>query len=205
MTTTPMGSVADALPESPITFIDFLLDETGSMTSCHRETCAGFDNYIVSQRDVSGECYLTLVKFNTNVTTVPFENLSLGMVPKLSFYPQGGTNLYDCIVDRIETILAAPVQGQSLFVIMTDGEDLHSRRHNLATTRDAVMRAQDAGIVVVYLGPSHTALKVGHDLGIPEGNVKSFDTSNMAETMQTLNRSTTAFRAGTTASTAFFN
>ena len=88
MTTIPSGSAYAVMPsQSPLTFIDFLLDETGSMGSCSRETCAGFDNFVDSQRDAEGRCFLTLAKFDSGSVKVPYENLDIAMVPKLSYIP----------------------------------------------------------------------------------------------------------------------
>ncbi len=207
-----MTAVADIAmaPDVPsiynsLTFIDFLLDETGSMTSCATQTRAGFDNFVASQREAEGQCFLTLAKFDSGSVKVPYENLDVAMVPKLSFFPGGGTNLYDCIGQRLTAVMENNAFGKSLFVIMTDGDDTCSRQYNLHTIKDVVLRAQDQGIVVVFLGPNTNALNVGRAMGIPEGNIQPFDTANMEATMANLGASTKAFRAGETSSTTFFN
>lgn len=201
--------MSDDLMASPCvmphsTFIDFLLDESGSMGSCRNPTVAGFNNFVKDQAEQSGECYLTLTKFSNSVMT-PYENLDITLVPELTFSPNGGTRLFDSIGDRLERIIPlASSSVISLFVIMTDGEDTSSHRYSVNTAREIITRAQDAGVIVVYLGPSASALAVGVQLGIPDGNIKPFDTSNMEATMATLNVATSAFRAGETTSKTFF-
>lgn len=189
---------------NPPTFIDFLLDETASMQSCANATRHGFDEFVTKQREEEGECFLTLTKFDSQGVKTPYEYLPLEMVPPLSFFPGASTNLYDCIGDRLTAILDTTQTGKSLFVIMTDGGDNMSHRYTIDTARDLVVRAQSMGIVVVFLGPSESALSVGTRLGIPEGNIKSFRTEDMHETMSNLTESTTAFRAGTTSARGFF-
>ncbi len=205
MSMTTTAAVNPPAQFNTLTFIDFLLDETGSMSICESQTRAGFDNFVAGQREVEGQCFLTLAKFDSGSVKIPYENLDLGMVPELSFYPGGGTNLYDCIGDRLSAVMDQNRGGKSLFVIMTDGADNASQRYNISSARELVLRAQELGVVVVFLGPDHDALKVGTSLGIPEGNIKPFDTANMKSTMSSLNNATTAFRAGTSASTEFFN
>lgn len=49
---------------SPLTLIEFILDETGSMSSCRESTISGFNEYINSQRTAPGNCVLSLTKFD---------------------------------------------------------------------------------------------------------------------------------------------
>lgn len=185
------------------TFIEFLLDETGSMDSCKNATMVGFDDYVASQRH--GGCFLTLVKFDSDGIRTPYENLPIDMVPPLSFHPGKMTNLYDCIGGRLEAVLKQERDGLSLFVIMTDGDDNASRRFTITAARSLIETAQDSGVTIVFLGPDESALKVGTQLGIPKGNIKSFHTTKMRETMGDLNTATSAFRAsGADTSKSFF-
>lgn len=198
------SSDAFSVQASNITFIDFLLDETGSMSSCRQATIDGYSDYIESLKQDSQACYLTLCKFDSNGLRTPYVNLAVEMIPRLSFYPGSMTNLYDCIGERLSEVLDQERSGKSLFVIMTDGGDNSSTRYNINTARDLILHAQDRGVVVVFLGPNDSALDVGAKLGIPTGNIKSFHTDKMRETMDDLTVATTAFRAGTSSAANFF-
>ena len=207
MTTHPVSdgaSASDELTIPNLTFIDFLLDETGSMGSCANATMIGYDDFVAAQRSEGGECYLTLAKFDSSSIRTPYENLPISMVPPLSFHPGASTNLYDCIGDRLSAVLSQHRYGKSLFVIMTDGGDNASRTYNVESARTLIQQAQDNGVVVVFLGPNDSALDVGTRLGIPTGNIKSFHTHKMRETMTDLTNATTAFRAGTSDAKSFF-
>jgi hypothetical protein len=194
----------DELTIPNLTFIDFLLDETGSMQSCANATMIGFDDYVAAQKSEGGECFLTLTKFDSTSIRTPYENLPISMVPPLSFHPGSTTNLYDCIGDRLAATLSQDRYGKSLFVIMTDGDDNASLRFTIESARTLIQQAQDNGIVVVFMGPDDTALNVGSKLGIPTGNIKSFHTDKMRETMSDLKAATKAYRAGNTDAKKFF-
>jgi hypothetical protein len=195
---------SDELTIPNLTFIDFLLDETGSMGGCSDATMIGFDDFVAAQRTEGGECFLTLAKFDSTSIRTPYENLPITMVPPLSFHPGASTNLYDCIGDRLSAVLEQARYGKSLFVIMTDGGDNASRRYTIESAATLIQQAQDNGVVVVFLGPNDSALTVGTKLGIPTGNIKSFHTTKMRETMNDLTNATTAFRAGTSDAKSFF-
>lgn len=199
-------SSADAFAsaQTPITFIDFLLDETGSMGSCAGATRAGFNGFVKEQREAGLPCYLTLAKFDSSSVRVPYENLDIGMVPPLDFYPNASTNLYDCIGERLTRVMEQERQGKSLFIILTDGGDNASRSYNIDTARGVIEQAQASGVVVVYMGPSSNAYAIGEKLGVPQGNIFPFETAHMEETMQTLAASTRAFTAGSTISSDNF-
>lgn len=187
-----------------ITFIDFLLDETGSMSSCAAATKSGFDQFVTSQQS-GNQCFLTLAKFDSTGVRVPYENLDINMVPKLSFFPGSMTNLFDCIGTRLQSVLDQQREGKSLFVILTDGGDNASVKYTRDSVRSLIEKAMSNNVSVVYMGPSSNAHQVGELMGIPHGNIFPFETSEMAQTMDTLTVATRAFRAGETTTGSFFS
>jgi len=196
--TTPDQAGPDAHPPSgpPITFIDFLLDETGSMRSCASATRAGFDAFVAAQAADPGECFLTLSTFDSTGVRTPYENLRIGSVLPLSFSPGEMTNLFDCMGERLVSVMEQEREGMSLFVVMTDGGDNASVSWTMESVRDLVVRAQERGIVVLFLGPPGLAMEVGCGLGIPTDRVRPFDTEQMRETMDEVSAVVTAYRSG---------
>ena len=199
--TTPDQAGPDVHPPSgpPITFIDFLLDETGSMRLCAAETRAGFDAFVAAQAAVVGECFLTLSTFDSTGVRTPYENLRIDAVLPLSFFPGEMTNLFDCMGERLAAVMDQRREGTSLFVVMTDGDDNASAFWTMESVRDLVVRAQDQGVVVLFLGPPGQAMEVGSGLGIPAERVRPFDTAQMRETMDEVSAVVTAFRSGSDA------
>lgn len=184
------------------TVIEFILDETGSMSSWLYPTISGFNDFLKEQRNQSGQALLTLTKFDTAGLKTPFTDIDVKMAPELTtttFVPGGGTNLRDAIGERIAALKARlsswPVQPNVLVVAMTDGEDNASRIYNEMSLAGLLREQQAGGWTFVYLGATANAVEVGKRLGFPPGNIKQFEGSQMYQTMQVLSGSTTAYRA----------
>lgn len=208
----------DAAPRPVPTVIEFLLDETTSMTRIARATVDGFNQFLKEQRGPDGIALFTLTKFNTAVgATTPIEDIPVEMVPDLTldtFLPDGGTNLRDNIARRLDAIsdrlTSWDVRPNVLFIAMTDGED-NSSKVTVPTTRLAVEAATARGWTCVYLGADQAANVVGMSLGFPEGNCKSFASERVRETITELSGATTTYRSeratsnvAMAASTAYF-
>lgn len=184
------------------TVIEFILDETGSMSSWLMPTITGFNTFLKEQREQPGQALLTLTKFDTAGLKTPFFDIDVKMAPELTtatFVPGGGTNLRDAIGNRIAALKARlsawPVQPNVLIVAMTDGEDNASQIYTEHSLSSLLRDQQASGWTFVYLGATANAVEVGKRLGFPPGNIKQFEGSQMYQTMQVLSGSTTAYRA----------
>lgn len=69
-----MAKAFTVVQPTSLTLIEFILDETGSMSSCRESTIAGFNQYVKDQRNGAGDCYLTLTKFDvrSNIRLMAF-------------------------------------------------------------------------------------------------------------------------------------
>lgn len=201
-------------PNTPKTFcIEFVLDETGSMGMIHGPTVGGFNDYLDEQRVQPGECKISLTKFESGRLYTPFEDLDIALAPTMTdrmFCPGGGTNLFDAIGDRIES-LDERLQKWSekpnvLFVVMTDGQDNQSRYFDEDMIFRLVTEHREAGWAFAYLGADQNALEIGKRLGFRKDEIKSFASAEMRETMRDLATATTVFRtaAATGTHTAIF-
>jgi len=217
MSKTAKGQDATVASEAP-TFIEFILDETGSMCSLVNTTVGGFNDFLKEQQAQTGQCLMTLTKFHSSRVRTPYTDLEVQMAPKLSaetFQPDGGTNLRDTIISRIDAaqdrLGALAGEANVVMIVMTDGEDTCSRY----TERDVAARLKermDHGWTFVFLAAYERALPVAEALGFPLGNSKSFARSEVRETMTKVAHATTAYRStrssglvasGTTSSTYF--
>lgn len=200
--TTPSEAGPDVHPPSgpPITFIDFLLDETGSMSRCAAATRAGFDAFVASQAQVDGACFMTLSTFDSTGVRTPYENLRIQSVLPLSFFPGQMTNLYDCMGERLTAVLEQERRGTSVFVVLTDGDDNASTSWTASGVRKLVEQARSQGVVVLFMGPLDGAVEVASDLGIPENCVRPFSMVDVRETMNEMSAVVTAFRSDANAS-----
>lgn len=192
----------EGMEQNPVpTIIEFLLDETGSMSSCKSQTISGFNEFISQQRETPGTCLFTLTKFDSQGQRNPYTDLDLHMVPFLNdntFQPGMSTNLRDTILSRIshlnDRLKFWDVQPRILFIVMTDGGD-NSSRHSICTTRESVATSTEMGWTFVYLGANQSAEVVARELGFLSGNIRSFATEEMHTTMTTLSNATVAYRS----------
>lgn len=190
------------------TLIEFILDETGSMASCLQGAIAGFNTFLSEQSNQSGECYFTLTKFSTSQKLTVYSDLDIKMVPQINdgtYKPDGGTNLYDVIVERIgnlkQRISTWDITPRVLVVCLTDGED-NSSRLNPNDVKTQINALDNWSFV--YLGANHNATSIAHKLGFPENNVKTFEVSKISQTMEELSSRTTAYRSGTVSAKSFY-
>ncbi len=174
------------------TYIEFAIDQSGSMSSCSKGTIEGFNAFIDEQKSIEGECYVTLTKFNTEATTI-YQNIRVAAVPKLDFSPMGGTALYDAIEQSISRLNTVPAD-KRLLVIFTDGMD-NASKASFEATKIMVSSAIQNGIDILFYGESN-GVRMANELGIPTQNAIVFDTQNIQHTMVAASSYTKAYRMG---------
>jgi hypothetical protein len=199
-----------AVPEHVPIVIEFLLDQTSSMTEHAYQAISGFNDFLDGQRKQDGLCLLTLTKFSTTDRHTPYTDIDVRSVPDLTsktFIPSGMTNLNDAIIARLAALENRlkewDVRPKTLFVVLTDGEE-NASVTSTPVTKNAILRAIETGTTCVYLGAHEKALVAAAALGFQPGNVRRFGGAQMRETMQTLGASTVAYRASTASSTNDF-
>lgn len=209
---TPRRVTAPIAVKKPIpTIIEFLLDETGSMTEHLQKTLNGFRSFVNEQRNQDGECYFTLTKFDTRGFRTPYTDLPIGMVPYLNentFVPGQMTNLRDTIVHRMDTRMELlsrwDIRPRMMFVCLTDGGDnASSRQNSIPVVRQKIVSTiESQDWAFIYLGAFSGADQAARELGFP--NIKCFDGTEIQERMEELSVATKAYRAGETKSTDFY-
>lgn len=185
--------------------ISFVLDESGSMSSCYNDTTIGFNEYIRKQKEVDTNTKVSLNKFNgSNIETV-FNNININSVPLLdrtNYNPGGGTNLLDAIgttlvnidgvLSHIENVNQRP---SILVIIMTDGYENSSRQFSQSQIKQMIKDREHADWTFMFLGANIDTFSVSDSYGISVGGAMSYNTSNMAATMNAVSSSTTRYRA----------
>ena len=193
------------------TILEFLLDETQSMGSYIQQTINGFNNFIDNQKEVDGECFVTLTKFDTDGFRTPYTDLDINCVPHLNtstFIPNEGTNFRDAIIHRMnirKTLLETwDIKPKILFVVLTDGEDNSSNLSVSYVKEQITSTFQNDDWAFIYLGAYPNSSKVGIELGFPENNIKCFSGKRMKEEFNDLSSATTAYRSGMTNSSNIY-
>jgi len=163
--------------KSPIgtTFVNFVLDMTGSMSTVWRATMSGFNEYLSKLKaDTKSNYRFTLSVFNSETgVSVRHAAVPLGDVAELNdknYTPLGMTPLYDAVARTIRytegKIRETKPEPAVLTVVMTDGEENASREHTLAAVRALVEAKQKEGWVFLFLGANMDSWAVAHSIGV---------------------------------------
>ena len=190
-----------------------ILDETGSMDPIKKSTISAVNEYISSLKKQKGEFLFTLTKFNSEKIETPYVNKDIKKVEKLTeetYVPNFMTPLYDAVVDTVEKMVEMVKQDQKVvMVIMTDGEENSSVRHDEKCLKDLIKKLQGEGNwTFVFLGANQDSWQMASKMGIYAGNVMNWNSTDrgVKNAMYSLTASTTSFSAkGDSQTKNFFN
>ena len=161
------------MTRSDLTQIYVLLDRSGSMQSIKDDIVGGFDAFVAEQRAATGECRMTLARFDNEYELV-FADLPVDQVGPLRLDPRGTTALLDSmgrlVVDAGARLAALPEHqrpGTVVVAVMTDGLENASREWTHASIKALVdQQTRDYGWQFLYMGADQDAVEVGQGLGI---------------------------------------
>ena len=194
------------------TIVNFLLDETGSMSYVKDATISGFNEYVKSLKEnKKGKILMTLTKFNSHKIDTVYVNKEIESVECLdnkNYKPDMMTPLYDAIGQTINESanLLGKEKASVLFVIMTDGEENSSKEHTQESIKKLVEEKEKENWTFIYLGADHDSWAQAQKFGLHRGNVKDFAKGQIKNRMTSLGASTCNFMAagGQSATKSFF-
>jgi hypothetical protein len=134
------------------TNVVFLLDETGSMENCKKDTIGGFNNFLKDQKKSKQNINFSLTLFNSTKIEKRYQNVPISEVEKLSesnYKPSNLTPLWDAIGSTINDL---PKLKNALFIILTDGYENYSREFSAKTVREMIEEKKKKGWKFLYLG-----------------------------------------------------
>ena len=175
----------------------FLLDMTGSMGVDKPATINAFNEYIggLKANESTAGFKFSLAVFNSDIGIgLNIEKGSLVDVPELNdvnYAPAGTTPLYDAIGLSIDSL--EEVQGQVLFIILTDGEENASQQFDKEEILKRISNRTEQGWKFVFLGCDIDAMKQSEDLGIAPGNARSYSRAESQEAMCDVASATVAY------------
>lgn len=171
-----------------LTYVCFILDETGSMQVCKKETISGFNEYIQTLKNAVGVQYLLgLTKFNSTKVEIVYSPKPLPAVEELTeetYQPDHLTPLLDAVgktINGMEQVLESEQEDyQVLCVIMTDGEENASKEF----TRNAILslineKKATGKWEFVFLGANQDAWAAASSMGISRQYSAPIDTGDM--------------------------
>jgi uncharacterized protein YegL len=164
--------------------IIMILDASGSMCSLSNETIINYNNFILEQKKLSGDCDITLVTFNHEHKTV-YDKVPLKNVKDLTnsdYKPDGYTALLDTlgyVIDNVGKRLSSTTEDQRpskvVVVIITDGQENSSVNYNNSQIADKIKLQTDTyKWEFIYLGANQDSFANAGKLNIPTFNTQNF-------------------------------
>ena len=175
-------------------FVSFVLDETGSMQVCKKETIDGYNEYIIRLAQEHKKIRFTLTQFNANKLQVVHDAVKIGTVPEMTgetYRPDALTPLYDAIATTIRRTEIKAGKDAVLFIVMTDGEENASKEHDFKSVQALIEEKSDW--TFVYLGANQDAWAVGTKMGIAAGNTMSYAQNKTGQTMSAMTQASVHF------------
>jgi hypothetical protein len=149
------------------TFLNLIVDESGSMWGIKAATIDGVNTYLDGLRDAK-RTYVTLTKFNTskNVLYAMEKVKDAPRLNALNYLPSGGTSLYDAIGACVKAMGKEVKKGDRvLTLIVTDGAENSSKEYSKADCKTLITSLEAQGNwTFTFLGANlDVAKEVGRD------------------------------------------
>lgn len=159
-----------------ITEMVFILDRSGSMAGLEQDTIGGFNSMINRQKAEDGKAYVSTVLFDDYMDVV-YDRVPIEKVEKMTenqYYVRGCTALIDaigCAVNHIGNIhkYARPedVPDNTVFVIITDGEENASRKYSSDKVKKMIEHKKSKyGWEFLFIGANIDAVETAGKFGI---------------------------------------
>lgn len=163
------------------TLVNFILDKSGSMGSIQSSVISGFNEYINGLKNKGGKIKFSLTMFDTESIDKPYIDADIKTVEPLTqktYRPNAGTPLYDAVVDTIEAVNEKVENKKDvavITVILTDGEENSSVKHDEKCMRDLIKKLEKKGNwTFTFMGANIDAYDAANKFGISRGNTVSW-------------------------------
>ncbi len=182
------------------TIVNFLLDETGSMTSVKDATISGFNEYVKTLQKEKGKITMSLTKFNSTKVEVVYTDKDIKQIEELNnktYMPDNLTPLYDAIgktINEVKTKLEKQKdKPKVLFIIMTDGLENASKEYTQIEINKLIKEGENNKWTFIYLGADHDSWTQAQKFGIARGNTMDFDKTKIKAMMCSLGERSAGF------------
>ena len=162
--------------------VSFLIDRSGSMQGLAEDVVGGFNAFLSTQKQETGDCTMTLVQFDSDN---PFEVLHdatpIGQIPDLTrdqYQPRSMTPLLDALGDLVTSVdrrlagLGTPED--QILVVFSDGLENASTRWKRSSLFEAIEARKAAGWSFSYLGANQDSYLEAGGLGFDQANVQNY-------------------------------
>jgi hypothetical protein len=158
------------------------------MEPLRSDTVGGYNTFIEAQKQLPGECDITLIQFNDKreftYKSVDVKKLEKGLLLE-QYNPECGTALLDAVGVAINEkgaeLAALPEEqrpGKVMFVIITDGQENASRDFSYSKIKEMIEHQKSTyNWDFTFLGANIDTFNVASNLGIAGCKAMSFSTS----------------------------
>lgn len=192
------------------TDITFIVDRSGSMFTIAKDMEIGMEKFIKEQKDIPGECRISLVQFDDKIEKV-FSGLLVETIDKIKLEPRGWTALYDAIGytinetgKRLKNMKESERPEKVVMFIITDGAENYSKEFKAAKIEQMITHQKDKySWEFVFLGANQDSIFSAKELGI-SNNVYNYtaDSYSVNNLWSNLSRSTTSYRKSAVSQTS---
>jgi hypothetical protein len=187
------------------TLVCFVLDETGSMMGYKQATIDGYNEYVDKLRGEK-KFSIMLTRFNSKAIEIgdPEPIKTATKLDDNNYKPDMLTPLYDAIgrtIRKAETIKGYPA---TLFVVMTDGLENHSKEFTMQGVFKMIEEKQKDNWQFAYLGANQDAYIESEKIGVPKGSTINYGQGKTEETFAAVAGASASYsRGGSVASSNF--
>jgi len=197
-------------PDTDITHVCFLVDESGSMRSIEDSTKT---NILECKQKLSadGECYFSLYTFSSGFANDPGSTLNIRLdcvnsTEDLAFeyMPGGMTALLDGqmvginhLHERIQSMEEAVRPSKIIFVTITDGEENDSQNYTSAQVRARINHLKDnENWQFAYIGANQDSFRSAGQLGVNAGGTLNYSATDegISFAMKSCSRAISSYR-----------
>lgn len=163
-----------------LTELIVILDASGSMWKRKEDVIGGFNKLVDDQREVPGDCVVTVVQFSTRgsqKTIIDRKSVhDVAYLTETSYRTSGWTALQDAIgstVDAVGVRLADTPEherpGTVIVAILTDGEENNSIEYRAEQVREKVTQQRDVyNWDFIFTGANQNAVLEAKKFGIDD-------------------------------------
>lgn len=206
--------------EKMVTLVNYILDQSGSMSSVKNQVLSGFEEYInglKQKNDNESELLFSLTLFDSNFSGIRLVKTYLVTpikdvqpLTEYTYKPDGMTPLYDAIgitIREVDSLILSKGLKihRVLNVIHTDGQENSSKEFDSKKISQLREQKEATGHwTFVYIGAGPTTWADASKLGFSVDNTMKYDPANTKGMFATAACATMSYRSSTDKNTSTF-
>lgn len=177
--------------------ITFLLDRSGSMSSCKAATIEAFNAYLTTLQgdEDAAAIAFSFLQFDTHGIDKVHVNVPVADAVPLNnatYQPRAGTPLVDAAFKTIKAVEKVAKPDEKIVIcIQTDGQENESREHTFEELSGLIAEKTELGWEFNFMGAGINAYQQGARMGIRAASTVSYDHMDIGATREAFTASAT--------------